>query len=258
MSTKLNVLVVTQDDPFYVPLLLKKFFEELDEDVTVSRIVCLDPFNESFPELVARTYRLFGAGGFLRHGVAYVIRSFFDTIGVRRCSVDGIAESYNIPVDHVQSVNRPEFVNGIQQEGVDVVLSVSAPEIFDESLLSAPNWGCLNVHTAELPKYRGMMPTFWALYHGETEVGVTIHEMVEELDAGRVAAQTTFDVTDLKSLHEVICRGKQVGGELAAETLARIARDEISLSEMTGSGSYHSFPTVKERRELESRGWRMR
>ena len=34
--------------------------------------------------------------------------------------------------------------------------------------------GCLNLHTALLPKYRGLMPTFWVLKNNETHTGVSV------------------------------------------------------------------------------------
>lgn len=42
---------------------------------------------------------------------------------------------------------------------MDVVLSAAALEIFESNVLKTPEW-CVNVHTADLPKYRGMLPTF--------------------------------------------------------------------------------------------------
>jgi len=48
----------------------------------------------------------------------------------------------------------------------DVIFSVSAPQILKKNLIKLPNWGCINVHTAKLPEYRGMVPNFWAMYHG--------------------------------------------------------------------------------------------
>lgn len=258
MSKEIKVIVVTQDDPFYIPVLLKEFFDELDEEVSISRIVCLDPFNESFSDLLIRMYRLFGLRGFLIQGFSYVSRLVLDAVGVGQYSVDSVAEAHRVPVDHIESVNTQEFVQQVESEDIDVILSASAPEIFEETILSAPNWGCLNIHTAKLPKYKGMMPTFWALFHGESELGVTVHEMVEDLDAGRIAEQTTFEVMDLESLHEVILRGKRVGGRLAAKTLSKVGTGDVSLNNMTGEESYFSFPTVEERKQLQSKGWRMR
>jgi len=256
VSSTIDVVVVTQDDPFYIPEFFRSFFDELDDIVSISGVVCLDPFDDSLPSLFRRTYRLYGPRGFLKQGFVYVWRRLLDFAGIGRYSVERVAAAYDIPVKHVERVNDPAFVERIESNDVDVVLSVAAPEIFEEQLLEVPRWGCLNVHTAELPKYRGMMPTFWALYHGETEVGVTVHEMVEELDAGRVATQTTFSVTDLDNLHEVVVRGKRVGGRLAATTLEDLAAGTLTLREMQGEGSYFSFPTAADRRELQSRGWR--
>lgn len=258
MTEDLEVVVVTQNDPFYVPVLLEKFFEELDDRVTVSRVVCLSPFNESLPELLSRTYRLFGPRGFLLHSFSYLVRRTLDSVNAGRHSVRKISESRGVPVDYVESVNSEGFIRQVESDEIDIILSASVPEIFNEELLSAPAWGCLNIHTADLPKYRGMMPTFWALYHGETELGVTVHEMVEDIDAGRIAAQATFDVTDLESLHQVILRGKRIGGRLAAKTLSEIVSGNVTLEEMTGKGSYFSFPTAADRKELQSRGWRTR
>jgi methionyl-tRNA formyltransferase len=49
-----------------------------------------------------------------------------------------------------------------------------------------PRFGCLNVHTSLLPKYRGAAPIQWAIADGETETGVTIMKMDAGLDTGPV------------------------------------------------------------------------
>ena len=47
-----------------------------------------------------------------------------------------------------------------------------------------------NMHGSLLPKYRGRAPTNWAVLHGETETGATLHEMTAKPDAGAIVAQT--------------------------------------------------------------------
>jgi methionyl-tRNA formyltransferase len=250
----LRIVVVTQDDPFYVPLFFERFLADLPEAVSVRSIVCLNSFNESLPELIQRMYRLYGLRNFLRRGVEFAARTTADRIGFGNHSVASVAEENGIATQTADSVNTDEFVAMLEREEIDVVLSVSAPEIFDERVLSAPNWGCLNVHTAELPKYRGMLPTFWALYHGEDRIGVTVHTMADEVDCGEIARQTTFRVSPENTLDDVIKRGKRVGGTLAAEVLAEVVEGTVTLSPMDGEESYFSFPTQQERRKLQRQG----
>jgi methionyl-tRNA formyltransferase len=45
------------------------------------------------------------------------------------------------------------------------------------------------MHGSLLPKYRGRAPVNWAVLHGETQTGATLHEMVEKPDAGRIVDQ---------------------------------------------------------------------
>jgi methionyl-tRNA formyltransferase len=102
-----------------------------------------------------------------------------------------------------------------------------------------------------------MLPTFWALYHGDDEIGVTIHTMEEEIDQGQIAKQATFPVSSSDTLDDVIQQGKREGGELAAQALNALAEDNLQLRPMKGEESYFSFPTAEERRELQRRGRRL-
>jgi methionyl-tRNA formyltransferase len=250
----LRVAIVTQDEPFYMPTFFEAFFEELSEDVVIDSVTILDLLDDSMAELATRMYGLYGPVNFLRRGIEFVYRKILSSIG-DLYSVANIANRNGVPVKTRESVNETEFISYLEESGIDVLLSVSAPEVFDSAVLNAPEWGCINVHTASLPEYRGMLPTFWALYHGEDEIGVTVHTMVEEIDRGKIVRQTTFPVDSNDTLDDVITRGKRVGGGEAATALATIADGPVDLTEMDGEGSYYSFPTADDRREFQRRGW---
>lgn len=253
----MRVYVVTQDDPFYLPIFFCSLFGEVGEEVEIVRVFCLDPFDESFVALVRRMYRLYGPVNFVRRGISYVIRKSSDALGMSSHSVVTVARTQGVSTEMLDTVNDERFVERVEDEEIDVILSVSAPEIFGPQLLDAPAWGCLNVHTAKLPKYRGMLPTFWALYHGDDEIGVTIHTMEEEIDQGQIAKQSAIPVASSDTLDDVIKRGKQEGGRLAARTLTELAEGDLPLRPMEGEESYFSFPSAAERRELQRRGRRL-
>lgn len=250
--TMTSVVIVTQDDPFYMPVFFDSFFESIDHQVTVKRIVLFEPFGEGTLDLARRMYGFYGPVNFFRLGVEYGVRTVLDAVGVRAFSVERLAERHGVPTERRDTVNDESFVGRF--DDIDVLLSAASPEIFDADVLNAPIWGCLNVHTAALPEYRGMMPTFWALYHGDDEVGVTVHTMTEEIDKGQAVRRDRFPVEPDDTLDDVIIRGKRRGGRLAAAALRDVAAGEVTKTEIAGEGSYFSFPSVEDRRELQQRG----
>lgn len=247
-----SVTVVTQDDPFYMPIFFDSFFKNLDNRVTIERVVLFDPFGENMLDLAQRMYGFYGPVNFVRRGIEYGIRTTLNRLGLQTYSVERLATRYGIQTEHRETVNQGSFVNRLQD--TDVLLSAASPEIFDADVLDAPDWGCLNVHTAALPKYRGMMPTFWALYHGDDEIGITVHTITEEIDKGQAVRRDTFAVESNDTLDDVIRRGKRRGGWLATAALEDVATGELTKSEITGEESYFSFPTPSDRRELQERG----
>jgi hypothetical protein len=70
-----------------------------------------------------------------------------------------------------------------------VIVSVSCPQIFKKELIELPARGCLNVHGASLPQYRGVMPSFWMLANGERQAGVSVY-FVKRGDRRRLPLRT--------------------------------------------------------------------
>jgi len=71
----------------------------------------------------------------------------------------------------------------------DFIFSFYYRRMLPASILALARHGAFNMHGSLLPKYRGRAPVNWAILHGETETGATLHEMVEKPDAGRIVDQ---------------------------------------------------------------------
>jgi methionyl-tRNA formyltransferase len=63
-----------------------------------------------------------------------------------------------------------------------------------------------NVHFSRLPKYRGVYTSLWPILNGETEAGVTLHEIRDQVDAGPIIDQRVFPLrpyTTARQLYEL-------------------------------------------------------
>ena len=95
-----------------------------------------------------------------------------------------VAKFYNIPVYQPHKIRLDyEFVKEINP---DLILTMAYGQIVPQGLLDIPKMGALNLHGSILPKYRGAAPIQRAIMNGETETGVTLMEMVDKMDAGRM------------------------------------------------------------------------
>ena len=85
----------------------------------------------------------------------------------------------------------------------ELIVVVAYGRILPKDILDVPPLGCVNVHASLLPKYRGSAPINWAMLNGDTETGVSIMYMAEELDAGDVilTAKTPIDPAEDRRPH---------------------------------------------------------
>ena len=76
----------------------------------------------------------------------------------------------------------------------DLLVVVAYGLILPQAVLDLPRLGCINVHASLLPRWRGASPIAAAVRAGDPEAGVSIMEMVREMDAGPVISQAAIAV----------------------------------------------------------------
>ncbi len=109
-------------------------------------------------------------------------------------SVADLAALHGIPAITPDNPNTPEVIAQIRALQPDFFFSFYYREMLKHELLEIPRQGALNMHGSLLPKYRGRVPVNWAIIHGETETGATLHYMTEKPDNGDIVAQQAVPI----------------------------------------------------------------
>lgn len=113
-----------------------------------------------------------------------------------------------LPVFQPKKASDPAFIQAIRNYQPDLFVVVSYGHIMNQELLDAPRIMPINVHPSLLPKYRGAAPIRRALWNGDKKTGVSIMEMVREMDAGDVLLQEEVSLPlDMNhdALEEILC-----------------------------------------------------
>jgi methionyl-tRNA formyltransferase len=259
----LRVEFLTTDDPIYILPFFDEFFRYCRDQVDIVQVsLCRVMGKRSRRKLAAELIALYGPLGFTRIASQAVASRILGLIPKKPDagtyhSLGQLCRAYRVPYEHIENTNAPEFVQGLKARALDVLVSVACPYVLKEELLSVPARSCINIHHAPLPRYRGMMPTFWQLYHGEKKVGLTIHSMTEQLDGGEILYTTMLDVRPGESLHELICRGKRHGAHCMAEVLSALNTGQLRpMKPDESASSYFTFPTAAEIQQFRQRGLR--
>ena len=145
-----------------------------------------------------------------------------------------VALQLGIPVHQPE---RPELPADVDRVVVCAYGLYIPPRLLERSL-----W--LNVHPSLLPRWRGAAPVERAILAGDDETGVTIHETVEALDAGPIAAQETFPLTDLYA-GDVFERAAEIAARLLEQVI-----DSPSFAPQSEDGAIYAEKIAPADREL--------
>jgi methionyl-tRNA formyltransferase len=135
-----------------------------------------------------------------------------------------LAAERQLPVYQPESVNTPEGVAGVRAFDADLLVVAAYGQILSADVLNAARLGGINVHASLLPKYRGAAPINWAIYHGETETGVTIIRMSTTLDAGDMLAQEAIPILPDETTGELQDRLAPLGARLALQVIEQLEK----------------------------------
>ncbi len=255
----MRIALVTQEEPFYLPPALAALCTARHEDIVA--LIILPSFNEGLSATARRLYEFYGPWDFARLSARFVWAKIADKLNrlatlTRPYSAVDVAWRYDVPIYQPSKINASEFVTTLRDEiRPDLLISVAASQILKQRVLEVPPLGCINLHSAPLPRYQGMMPNFWTMVHGERQAAVTVHYMVEKLDAGDIIVQLPVPIYPTDSLHDLMVRSKQIGVQALLEAVEQIEQDTVQGHRMdTSQATYYSFPKRVDAQRLRQMG----
>ena len=249
----MRIIIITQDDPFYLSKSLKKLINLITEKhVIVGCVVnSVSPFGktESFFQKAFRTYKIFGIKFFLYYSIKFILSKLNITN-----SLNFVLKKNNIQkITLKQSINHEKSINIIKKYSPDLLISILGNQIFKKEIINLASKGCINLHTALLPKYRGLMPTFWVMKNKEKYTGVSVFYVDEGIDTGPIIIQKKLEIGD-RTQAELIKHTKMIGVEAIVEAIEKIDKGNVQTfdnndEEMT----YFSFPTKEDVKIFKNR-----
>ncbi|HER6196507.1 TPA: methionyl-tRNA formyltransferase [Streptococcus pyogenes] len=137
-----------------------------------------------------------------------------------------------LALEHGISIYQPEKLSGSQELieimglGADGIITAAFGQFLPTILLDSVSFA-INVHASLLPKYRGGAPIHYAIMNGDKEAGVTIMEMIKEMDAGDMVAKASTPILETDNVGTLFEKLAIIGGDLLLDSLPAYLSGEL-------------------------------
>lgn len=244
----MRIAFITTAEPFYLP----EFFDFLFKNMHGShdiRLIIVPPIykGSSRHGLAVRYMRTFGFVEAIRLTSKLIFYKLMNhlpqSLNGSFYSLPKVLTQHRVPYELVQDVNGTQNLEQLRKWPTDLIISISCPQIFGTALIKIPSRGCLNLHGAILPKYRGVMPSFWMLANNEKEGGLTLFFVNEKIDAGEILVQRRYPICADDTLDALIRKSKRIGAEMVLEGIEKIDKANFDTRSFDlQAGSYFGWP----------------
>lgn len=243
----MNLILITQNEPFYLAQNLKYLIEKLPKHSKIIGCVVLSPSpygrRKSFFEKALETRKIFGNKFFYYYSIKFLINMFNPKSNVIR-----VLKNNDIPIIYLQNgINHEDSLKVISGYEPDILISILGNEIFRKPIIQLAPKGCLNLHSALLPKYRGLMPTFWVLKNKEKETGVSVFYVDEGIDSGDIIVQKRIKIELGITQSRLIKETKKLGMQAIIESIELIVCGNVNIIKNNDKeATYYSMPHRKD------------
>ncbi len=260
----IRVFIISQEEPFYIPKVIGYLAQHQNQNFEIVGTTRLLPHrkNKTMKDwLLERTqiysyWELFITTFFFMY--CKVWHKLLSKFGVfNPFSVKSVYQKYNINEIDTDDINSSSYLHQLRNLDIDVILSISPPQLFGKELLNLPKMACLNAHGTLLPRHRGVFGSWWMLYNGDKEIGTTIHTMVEKLDAGEIVWQKEIPMPTNATQYSIAYHTKKIMAVGLVETLNFLSSKELIPIQSPYQESYHRAPTKAQGNDFHKKGLRV-
>jgi methionyl-tRNA formyltransferase len=143
-------------------------------------------------------------------------------------AVKKAALELNLSVETPEKVSSPEIVAGLREQNFDLAVVVAYGQLLSQDFLDAFKFGCVNVHSSLLPRWRGAAPMQRALMAGDKETGVSLQKIVKKLDAGDVIAEIRTELPLHVGSTQLFKQLSELGAKLVDNSLEDFILGQIT------------------------------
>ncbi len=170
-------------------------------------------------------------------------------------SIKKLAKKYHIDYYKTDDINKESVL--LKRIGPDLIVSVSFLQILKRNIIDIPKKGCINLHGALLPKYKGRAVYFWMLLNEEKKIGSTIHFMNEDIDSGDIILQNECPITPDDTIRSISLKTVGLGIELIVQAIDIIGKGDFrAIKQNEADSLYTTFPSKSDVKLFLRRGKR--
>ncbi|CAL4325122.1 methionyl-tRNA formyltransferase [Buchnera aphidicola] len=156
-----------------------------------------------------------------------------------------ISKKNNIPVFQPLYLNEKTFLDDISRLNADIMIVVAYGRIVPKIILTMFPMGCINVHASLLPRWRGATPIQSAIIHGDKETGITIIEMNETIDTGKIIYSEACSILSFDTTYTLSLKLINIGIKSLLKTLKNIINKKITKKKQNEKNCLVSYKIEK-------------
>lgn len=144
------------------------------------------------------------------------------------------AQGIGIPVLEPEKLTA-EVREAVAQLQPDILVCFAYGKIFGPKFMALFPQGGINIHPSLLPKYRGCAPVPAAILNQESETGVSIQRIAQEMDTGNILCQKVISLNGTENSQTLLEKASFLGAEMVAEVLENISCGKVTEIEQDNS-----------------------
>jgi methionyl-tRNA formyltransferase len=142
--------------------------------------------------------------------------------------VKQLATKHGICSFQPTTLKNQEIQHQLSELNADLMIVAAYGLILPKAVLEIPKYGCLNIHASILPRWRGAAPIQRAILAGDNKTGITIIEMDEGLDTGKMLLKEECIIAANDTAASLQGKLARIGGQLAAKALIELKQGGLN------------------------------
>lgn len=154
----------------------------------------------------------------------------------RPLEIREFAHIHNIPI--IELINLKGSIKELKKTNASVGILASFGKIVPQEIIDLFPYGIINIHPSLLPLHRGPIPIEATILEGETESGVSLMQLVSQMDAGPLFDQIRIKLSGSESKQELANKLGSIGAKRLVDLLPEILKGNLHPKPQTGTATY--------------------